>query len=79
MPGTFDDDMLTAPCPECEHETPIKVSKLRTATSVTCAKCGREITVDASHLDKSLSDADRAMDELDAAIAGMSKTIEIKL
>lgn len=74
MVGMFDDEVMDVPCETCGADVKIKMGDLRKSPTVRCA-CGQEIAIDASQLDGSLQEVDRAQQKLDSTI----KTMNIKI
>jgi transcription elongation factor Elf1 len=72
--GMLDDEMMDVPCETCGREVKVRMDKLRTSPTVTCA-CGQQIKVDATDLDRGMRKVDAAEKKLDDAFKGFPKTI----
>jgi len=76
MPGLLDDELMDVPCEACGRDVKVRMDKLRTSPTVTCA-CGQQIKVDASQLDGEMRKVDDALKGLDDATGDMNMTIKI--
>ncbi len=68
----FDKQPLTIPCPQCGHETTMKISWLKTHNQYTCGGCSTDIHLNTDELLGKLGKADKQ-------IAGLSRNITLNL
>jgi transcription elongation factor Elf1 len=68
--GIFDDQSLPVTCPECKHDTPVKIGRLKHSPNVTCLGCGKTIEVDAKELAEGLRRAQKMVDDLGRKLGG---------
>jgi len=63
MPGYFDDQSISIPCPECKKEHEKTIGWIKAHSSLACS-CGVTITLDKSDLVSKLEDVERELDAI---------------
>lgn len=60
----FDHHSLNITCPQCGHETPETIGRLKTNPQLTCGGCGNTITIQADNLKAGIDSVQKQLADL---------------